>query len=356
MDAIEIDFLPVGQSAKSGDAIALRYGTADAWETMIVDGGDLAAGEALVKHLRDYYGPHPHVKHMVCTHCDQDHASGLRAVIQQVSVENLWVHQPWLYAEQLRPQFKGNWTAEGLANHLRNDCFATVSELCDLAEAIGIPIREPMAGAPIGPFTVMSPTKRRLLDLVPRMDQTPTEKTANVMAQIFRRSKKAIYGLFETWQIETLQDPGLNGTSVPNETSVILYSTLAGGVLLTGDAGVGALSEAIDVAAYLGTAFDRPAFVQVPHHGSRHNVSPAVLDAILGVRLPAQVGHDRMSYASVASDSEMPRRQVENAFRRRGYDVQKTAGRTLTWNRGFPNRPGWTYGLEPGSFHSYVEN
>ena len=58
--SLEIDFMPVGDGEKSGDAIALRFGLyADGiWKNQkvfIIDGGDLASGEALVKHVKEIY-------------------------------------------------------------------------------------------------------------------------------------------------------------------------------------------------------------------------------------------------------------------------------------------------------------
>lgn len=355
MDAIELDFLPVGEESKSGDAIALRYGTMDDWSVMVVDGGDLASGAKLIEHIDYYYGESAAIAQVVCTHCDQDHVSGLRPVLETGRVQNLWVHQPWKHAHELNPYFKGNWTDENLANHLKRECFSLVGELCDLAESVGTVLNEPLAGDSIGPFTVLAPSGPRLAELIPAMEQTPTQIVESTVAKVFRQAKQAIYSVFESWHLETLQDPGPNGTSIPNETSVVLYSSIGGGVLLTGDAGIGALQESVQTAAALNLWLQRPVFAQIPHHGSRHNVSPGVLDQVLGPRLADEVDPFCVAYASVAAKSDMPRRQVENAFRRRGYNTQATKGRTLTWKHGFPNRPLWSYGLQPGPFHTFVE-
>jgi beta-lactamase superfamily II metal-dependent hydrolase len=356
MTAIELDFLAVGKETKSGDAIAIRYGTPDAWEVMVVDGGDLAAGADLVAHINAHYGSPARLAHVVCTHSDGDHVSGLRKVLEAFEVENLWVHQPWLYASELNPYFKGNWSDANLAQHLRNDCFSIVAELCDMAEQYGVALREPFAGAQIGPFTVLAPTHDRLLALYPQMDQTPVQKMLSETAKLMRKAKQAVLSIFETWEHETLQDPGPNGTSIPNQTSVVMYAPMEGGILLTGDAGTAALEEAASVAEVLNMPLQRPHFVQIPHHGSRHNVSPAVLDRILGPRFPTKVDPVGYAYTSAAAKSDMPRRVVENAFTRRGYGCWDTKAGQRTWKRGFPNRPGWTYGGSPKELHQWVED
>ena len=44
--------MPVGSGAKPGDAIVIRYGSTDSYELMVVDGGTLDAGIALIEHIR----------------------------------------------------------------------------------------------------------------------------------------------------------------------------------------------------------------------------------------------------------------------------------------------------------------
>ncbi len=56
--AYEIDFLPVGEGERSGDAIALRIGDLSARDkqlVLVIDGGTKESGEELVKHIKQYY-------------------------------------------------------------------------------------------------------------------------------------------------------------------------------------------------------------------------------------------------------------------------------------------------------------
>lgn len=353
--AYELDFLPVGKETKSGDAIAMRYGTVDNFEIMVIDGGDRSAGQDMVAHIREHYGNPDTIQHVVCTHCDGDHVSGLRDVIDAFEVDNLWVHQPWKYAAQLLPAFKYRWSEEGLRRHLREDCFPIVAELCDTAEARGITLREPFAGSDIGPFRVMAPSYHRLLELVPQMSQTPDQKVVAMTESFLRKALAAVLSVFESWDTETLKDPGVNGTSVANETSVVMYSPTDGGMWLTSDGGVGALGEAIEYAAAYGV-MQRPGFIQIPHHGSRHNVSPLILDSILGPKLEEKADPPLgTAFTSAAAKAERPRKVVENAFTRRGYGCSVTKGVPLLRRAGFPNRPGYTYGLTPAPLHTFVE-
>ena len=63
----EIEFLPVGDGEKAGDAIVVRYGYPNDYHLMLVDGGHEATGDAIVAHLRAQFGPHPILEHVVLT-------------------------------------------------------------------------------------------------------------------------------------------------------------------------------------------------------------------------------------------------------------------------------------------------
>src|SRR5271165_1538071 len=103
---LEIDFLQVGDGERSGDAIALRYGNPlGAQEVMIIDGGNKESGAALVDHVVNVYGTRT-VQHVVNTHPDGDHSSGLTEVLEHLDVKNLWMHRPWNYAAGLLSRFR----------------------------------------------------------------------------------------------------------------------------------------------------------------------------------------------------------------------------------------------------------
>ena len=53
-DYFEIDFLGV-ETAKSGDAITLRYSVNGTEGVHVVDGGYLDTGDQIVEHLKTYY-------------------------------------------------------------------------------------------------------------------------------------------------------------------------------------------------------------------------------------------------------------------------------------------------------------
>jgi len=329
---IEIDFLQVGDGERSGDAIALRYGSLHTgYEVMVIDDGNKTSGEALVQHDRTDYGTST-VQHVVNGHPDGDHSSGLSVVLDDLDVRHLWMHQPWNYARAILDRFRNpRLSAAGLEDRVR-DALDTAHDLEVIAGARRIPIHEPFQGATIGPFLVLSPEKDWYLrHLVPNFDRTPDAKTLapGILTQFFKATEEAVSWVAETFDIETLDESG--ETSAQNESSVVLYGNFGGrGMLLTGDAGRVALTRAILYAQSLGISLQGLDCVQIPHHGSRRNVSPSVLNHITG----------RCAIVSVAPGSTThPRRKVTNAFRRRGARVHRTNGGLINFTINWPRRP-----------------
>jgi hypothetical protein len=54
----EIDFLPVGDAGNSGDAICMRFTRPDtgAQAVVVIDAGYKDDGQALVAHIKQFYG------------------------------------------------------------------------------------------------------------------------------------------------------------------------------------------------------------------------------------------------------------------------------------------------------------
>lgn len=343
----EIDFLPVGNGDRSGDAIAARWGTPGNYQVLVYDGGTAESGEALVKHVREHYQT-DRVDFVVSSHPDNDHASGLSVVLEELEVGELWMHQPWKYSPAIRNYFQdGRLTDESLAERLKAKMKAAYA-LEKLANEKGIPIREPFQGSAIGPFTVLSPNSDWYVhELIPAFEKSPNQKASkgsatDALATLVEALRKAGAWIAESWGMESLREDV--ETTAENESSVILFADFEGrGVLLTGDAGIQALHRAADYAQLY--SVDLPSslrFVQVPHHGSRHNVSTSVLDRILGPRKAANDGEfTKTAFVSAGKDSSThPRRMVTNAFIRRGANTIATKGWKVWHHHSMPQR-GW---------------
>lgn len=342
----EIEFLPVGNGEKSGDAILIRWEESqDNYKVMVVDGGTKESGKKIVEHVKTYYGT-THVNYVVNTHPDQDHASGLSVVLEELAVGELWIHRPWNYTKQIIDHFHdGRITENSLEERLQKS-FSYVYPLEKLAIEKKIPIKEPYQGSKIGIFEVLSPKKDwYLYDLIPHFNKTPQAKSAFVEAYESAK-EKALSWISEELHIESLSEGG--ETSADNESSTILYAVInKKGILLTGDAGIKALEKAY---GYKPQIADHLKFIQVPHHGSRRNVSPSVLDNILGEK--GQEENTKTAFISAGKESSAhPRQSVVNAFIRRGCKVIATKGSIKYYYSGTPEREGWTK-AEPLKFQA----
>lgn len=333
----EVDFLPVGEG--SGDAIVIRYGDdAGGYNLHVVDGGRAGTAETIIGHINEYY-TNPVINHMVLSHADDDHATGLVGVMEKFEVRNLWMNRPWLYADQILDHFHGNFTLQGLIDNIK-ERHPYLVELERLAVAKGTHIHEVFQGAQIGAFTVLAPARDRYINSIPDFGKTPERYTTGAEDSrgfgLLRSFVEGAKKLLENWDIETLASN--TETSASNESCVVQYAVLGDkGVLLTADVGPIGLAEAADFGAQLG--FNRPKFVQVPHHGSRHNVTPAVLNAWLGPKQPqgTEIG---AAFCSVGSNKhDYPRAQVTNAFMRRGFKVYSTRTKWISHYNG-PGHPG----------------
>lgn len=351
----EIDFLPVGNS--NGDAICVRHGNDDAgYYLHVIDGGYSDTADTIINHIETHYGAHYFINHMVLSHADNDHATGLIGVMKRFEVKHLWMNRPWLYAADILPHMHGNYTVQGLADKIR-EMHPYLVELENLAKKKATVIHEAFQGDIIGPFTVVAPSRERYIDLLPDLDKTPTSYREDAMTKAGGLLKVLIEAakqwFDETWDIETLSDSP-EPTSASNETCIVQYGVIDGKrILLTADVGPTGLGEAADYLTSMGVTLP-PNFVQVPHHGSRRNVTPAVLDRILGAKVSNGSKYGT-AFVSVGKDKpDYPRGQVKNAFQRRGYPVHATRTVAKTYFDGRVLRPGWVTST-PEPFADKVE-
>ncbi|WP_374711601.1 ComEC/Rec2 family competence protein [Symbiobacterium terraclitae] len=344
-DFYEIDFLDV-EAKKSGDAIAMRYRVNGVTTIHVTDGGYQETGERLCNHIRTFYGWPKRIDFVVVTHQDGDHTGGLRTVLESFEVGELWMLRPWLYADQLIHRFSRYSSVENLRRRLK-EVYSNLAALEEIALARRIPIKEPFQGARIGQFTVLAPSRRRFLDLIVESERTPEAKgyERTTMSSIFEGFKTTAAALVRSfWGQEIFP---AEGTSAENEMSVVQYATLNNDrILLTGDAGREALTEAANFAPLVGLILPGITRFQVPHHGSRHNVSTEVLDRWLGPRRTSRLTEGLESFTAIISsakeDPDHPRKSVIRAMIHRGAMVITTEGKTIrVSSAGAPPRPGW---------------
>jgi len=341
----EVDFLPIGKGA-CGDSFALRFGDLESGDpakqtVVLIDGGFTDDADLIKQHFDDWYG-HNKIDLVISTHPDQDHINGLSGVLQKMDVTELWMHLPWEHSEVLSESKHAGFNTARLNQKLAK-ALQSSADLATVASQTVSVVREPFAGETSlvtghGRVTVVGPSRDYYEALLPQfLDWQPKAK-AQLTA--FERLTRGLQKAAESFNIETLRDRG--ETSPQNNSSAIVLVEYDGKKLLfTGDAGREAIDLACEELEYLGHQPGSYTVVQVPHHGSRHNVGPTILDRLLGSKLPNDSTSRGFAYASAAKDCEdHPKKVVLNAFKRRGYPVISTEGISRLIHSGGPDR-GW---------------
>ena len=178
----------------------------------------------------------------------------------------------------------------------------------------------------------MSPSKDFYLELMIESNKTPLEKSnvsESAVRKIVNGLVQYVKNLIESWQDEKLREDV--ETTSENEMSVVVLGKMdEENFLLTGDAGIRALDSAIVYAEEKDEAIkDTVNFLQIPHHGGRRNVSPSILDRLIGEIVDEDKTIGKTAYVSVAKDSDHPLQMVVNALTRRGVKVYKTEGNII---------------------------
>lgn len=343
----ELDFIGVGKESKSGDAIALRfgdlYGHRREQTVVVIDGGFKDSGQDLVDHIKTHYGT-THVDLVISTHPDQDHINGLEVVFEQLTVGELWVHQPWAHSQSLSDAFvDGRVTDHSIGERLKSNLEAAYN-LVKTANRKGIPVLEPFTGMSFGNhIRVMGPTRSYYESLIPEFDGMPATQSAQAVPQpgLLGRMFEEVRQFFATWGVDDIDDK--DGTSAKNNSSVVTQIVVDDDRLIcTGDAGVTALDYVADELDACPMSAELK-FIQIPHHGSRRNVGPLVLDRIIGPVVPNGTSRNITAIASSSAKGEPkhPRKAVMNAFTHRGVTVIATRGRSKNIYRDAPPRMGW---------------
>ena len=351
----EVDYLPVGGGEKSGDAIAMRWGylgggPADQ-RVIVIDGGTKESGQALVGHIDYYYGT-DRVDLVICTHCDADHASGLSVVLQQLRVGALLMHEPWLNAEEIHELVADGWvTKEGLRGWIEGGLEAA-HELWEAAERRGVCVVELFSGLKA---TLLGQTVRVLgpseeyykeqLSMFRSVPATTTQQKSgqdmqdigkDILAQLIPPNQSRSDPIEIAGVQRGRQTPDFSpDTSAENNSSAIIFLTVLGhNMMFTGDAGVEALTRAIEFGEQRRLDFSDLDFFHVPHHGSEHNIDSSVLGRM----------RTRTAFVSAAPDGapKHPSSEVTNALIDHGTNVYATQGHALRYSVNAPRRPGWS--------------
>jgi beta-lactamase superfamily II metal-dependent hydrolase len=262
---------------------------------------------------------------MILSHPDLDHVSGLVALAEdkEVIVREILMQRPW---NNLRAaSFKDNRITNNSISKRLKEAFDKAAELSEkTAKSVNLCENQgeehELGDAKI---TILGPSKDFYMKCIANSNKTP--EPANNFIQTFSNyialTKQKSVEPYAKGQIKWNDD---EGTSEINESSLIfLFEYEKQRFLFTGDAGKLGLSQAIEFAQSKQIDLKDLTLIKMPHHGSRKNVDPKLMD---------QLGNgETICVVSCVKgdDGHHPSKRLVNMLIEKGFKVFSTAGTIL---------------------------
>lgn len=357
----EVDFVGINEDIKDASACCFRFFSAqeNRYIVGIYDGGFKTHGEALVNLLKTYYFQgyqNPCIDFVICSHSDNDHASGLVEIFDNFSVSNLIMNRPWNHAEELFQYIDdGRKTVDSLREELRQK-YSMIATIEEKAIQQKTKIHNGFQGLSIyGNLTILSPSKEMYLNLLIESDRTPLAPKSESFPSFRKILETAKTIIYDIWGRDSLREGEC--TTAENETSIVVHGDMEedNAFLFTGDAGIRALTASANFADSKGINLLGVTIHQIPHHGGRHNVSPSVLNRVVGPIVDKGFKPNKTAFVSVGRDSDHPRKMVTNAYIRRGAQIYEARRSSIRHGQGTPDRNGYRP-IVPLEFSSQVES
>ncbi|MGD2174727.1 MAG: hypothetical protein PVJ27_04930 [Candidatus Brocadiaceae bacterium] len=334
MSRLQLDMLPVGDS----DAILLEVGLSESPVVILIDGGrNWEDGDRVLRHLEEYYGGR--IDHLVLSNMDADHAEGLLHVAENLSTEQ--IGQAWIQdisrhgvdpdravalARRVREEAQST-AVRSMAEHLIRSV-ETTRQLVQTLQEKGVPVKGAFADRNnhIGPLEVLGPTEAFFEECVRFYDDV--EMLHRVVEQGVSVRRRKAPGRGPAHPDEVLAQAVDDPQTVQQASLILLLQYEGDRYLFTGDAGRRAFSRVPDK----GKMRDLH-WLQVPNHGSKHNLGPGLLDLF----------SPDLAYISCSGVGINPHPDLLSALRNRGAVVYTTAGSGNIWHRrgDVPARPGY---------------
>lgn len=350
--AYELDFIGVNKKTDDATAIGIRWKKPDGGYTVgVFDGGTAAYGEVLKDHMIQYYfngQKGGYIDFVICSHPHGDHATGLKAILENFEVGTLYMNCPWDYADELYDRIKDHrMTPKTLAEHLRA-IYDKTAALEEIAQKRGIEICSVFEGDVIADkLIVLSPSKEFYLDMIAESEKTTMlesvseQENTGLLHCAVEAARQVLNWIAETWDADSLRE---NVKTQPdNETSTVILGEMEDETfLLTGDVGIKGLKCAMDYADSINKGIqENVTLYEIPHHGGRRNLSPSIMDRLVGEIVEQGIETGKRAIVCTGKDSDHPKRMVVNAFLRRGVKVHNASGYIIQHCCGNMPSRGW---------------
>jgi len=269
--AFEIHMLAVG----AADAIIIRYimPNTSTEVVILIDAGNRQDGPKIVEHINNYTNQ-KYIDLAICTHPDNDHIGGFFHVVENVRIEEFWIHDPSKHKVKIQKLSEALHSDKRIEKALK---FVTESidnslNLLAAIDAKGINrTREPFTGLTfeLAPFTVIGPDEEYYEELLSRFRDV---KTLFEEEQLLEKSTEAGPLLTENLTSTEILNRYKERSKENNSSAILLFEPNNLKYLFTSDAGSDALARAAE--AYDLTNLD---WLDVPHRGSKYNLTTGLI-------------------------------------------------------------------------------
>jgi hypothetical protein len=294
MSVFTIESLP----AAFGDALWIEYGEPGALRRVLIDGGVAETFELIERRLDRLPAPR-RFELLVVTHVDEDHIAGavrLLGALRDLDVrfEDIWFNgREHLEGRRVVLDRLGAKQGEFLSALISKQTTRWNMAFDGFPAQVGDDARLPAVELEGGlRLTLLSPTGAELRSMAAKWDKelaagkegidwTDADQVLEVLSG--QRRLKPRDQLGGSRDVDELaQSPFTRDTSKANGSSIAMLAEFAGrSVLLGADAYPTVLARSIDrLLAARGERRLAIDLVKVPHHGSRNNVSKALLDRL----------------------------------------------------------------------------
>jgi beta-lactamase superfamily II metal-dependent hydrolase len=279
---ITVDMLP----AKYGDALLVTWGTKKAPHRMLIDAGLGSAFPAVKSKLESFDGD---VDLFVVTHVDTDHIGGAVKLLRDTTLVPR-IRQVWfnghLHLEKFN-KFLGPLDGERLTELIRTTGLPWNSGWEDpVDDCVGGPVvcrdDPPVVELPgTATLTVVGPTPQKLADLLPKWREVIAnaglKEGVEPKEEEPEKTRRPMLGL----SLSDLAESKFKGDDAEANGSSIAFVFEHDGtrILFGADAHEETLLESLGKLAPAGERYRLDA-CKLPHHGSRRNVSKALVQAL----------------------------------------------------------------------------
>lgn len=288
-----VRFFKVGEASKGGDAILIVFYD-DSFpknrpHVILIDGGYKQTAVQIVNYIKKTLGLSK-IDYMFNTHPDADHINGLIEIIENsdLQIGRLVFNRPWVDSGINASDFIDRRKTDKSVNQDLTKCFSSAAELERIAQnrvvngaKKPITIIRPIQGKIIDNFIwVVGPSKQHYADHILLADGLANNRVKD-------KDGKFVPYTYETEEYDSSKGEiewfGDEITSPVNETSLVLAFNAPDKLyLFTGDAGKECLCDALNYYINLNDVnrYDDFDVMQLPHHGSRKNINPDIIEAV----------------------------------------------------------------------------